>query len=145
MMVSPTEEASNIYRIGTWNVRTLRSREEEVVREMARYNIDVLGLSETKARGNGMTEIDGARYVYAGVTEGRAKCGVGIIVAERLADCVRSWRCVSERCVMIRLRVAGVWMTLVQVYAPTDDRDNETKDGFYAQLQEVVDRVPRGD
>ena len=66
-----------------------------------------------------MTEVDGARYVYAGVTEGRAKCGVGIIVAERLADCVRSWRCASERCVMIRLRVAGVWMTLVQVYAPT--------------------------
>ena len=92
-----------------------------------------------------MTEIDGARYVYAGVTEGRAKCGVGIIVAERLVDCVRSWRCVSERCVMIRLRVAGVWMMLVQVYAPTDDRDNETKDEFYAQLQEVVDRVPRGD
>ena len=102
MMVSPTKEASNIYRIGTWNVRTLRTR-EEAVREMARYNIDVLGLSETKARGNGMTEIDGARYVYAGVTEGRAKCGVGITVAERLVDCVRSWRCV-----MIRLWVAGV-------------------------------------
>ena len=77
-------------------------------------------------------------YVFAGVTEGRAKCSVGIIVAERLADCIRSWRCISERCVMIRLRVAGVWMTLVQVYAPTDDRDSETKDGFYSQLQEVV-------
>ena len=46
---------------------------------------------------------------------------------------------------MIRLRVAGVWMTLVQVYAPTDDRDNETKDGCNALLQEVVDKAPRGD
>ena len=46
---------------------------------------------------------------------------------------------------MIRLRVAGVWMTLVQVYAPTDDRDSETKDSFYSQLQEVVDRAPRVD
>ena len=120
-------------------------KEEEVIREMTRYSIDVLGLSETKARGNGMKETGGAKYVFSGVTEGRAKCGVGIIIAERLANCVRSWRCISERCVMIRLRVAGVWMTLVQVYAPTDDRDNETKDGFYALLQEVVDKAPRGD
>jgi len=145
MIVSPTKEARHVYRLGTWNVRTLRSREEEVIREMKRYNLDVLGLSETKVRGNGMKEIDGAKYVYAGVSEGRAKCGVGIVVAESLADCVRSWRCVSERCVMIRLRVAGVWMTLVQVYAPTDDRDSDTKDGFYAQLQEVVERAPRED
>ena len=116
-----------------------------MIREMARYNIDVLCHGETKARGNGMKEIEGAKYVYAGVTEDRAKCGLGIIVAEHLVDCVRSWRCVNERCIMIRLQIAGVWMTLVQVYAPTDDRDNKTKDGFYAQLQEVVDRTPRGD
>ena len=36
-------------------------------------------------------------------------------------------------------------MTLVQVYAPTDDRDYETKEQLYASLQEVVDRASRGD
>ena len=41
--------------------------------------------------------------------------------------------------------LAGVWLTLVQVYAPTDDRDNVTKEQFYASLQEVVGRAPRGD
>ena len=92
-----------------------------------------------------MKKIGRTKYVFAGVTEERVKCGVGIIVAERLAGCIRSWRYTSERCVMIRLRVAGVWMTLIQVYAPTDDRDSETKAGFYSQLQEVVDRAPRGD
>ena len=61
----------------TWNVRTLKMREEEVIWEMTRYNIDVLGLSETKVIGNGMKEIGGVNYVFAGVTEGRVKCGVG--------------------------------------------------------------------
>ena len=56
-MVSLTKEARNNYRLGTWNVRTLRMREKEVIREMTRCNIDVLGLSETKVRGNGMKEI----------------------------------------------------------------------------------------
>lgn len=134
------KEASNNH---TWNVTTLRMKEEEVIREMTRYSIDILGLSEGKVRGNGMKKTGGAKCIFVGVTEGRAKCGVRIIVAERLVNCIRSWRCI--RCVMIRLRVAGVWMTLVQVYAPTDDRDSETKDAFYAQLQEVVDKAPRGD
>ena len=51
----------------------------------------------------------------------------------------------SERCVTVRLNVAGVWLTLVQVYAPTDDTDSVAKDEFYAEVQEVMNRVPRGD
>ena len=94
-MPKPTKNRVLMSRIGTWNVRSVKNKENEVIREMKRYNIDVLGLSETKARGNGMKAVDGASYVYSGVTEGRAKRGVAIIVAERWADCVRSWRCVN--------------------------------------------------
>ena len=104
-----------LYRIGTWNVRSLRNKECELIREMESYNLDVLGLSETKVRGNGMKVIDGTSYVYAGVSEGRARGRVGIAIAERWADCVKRWRCVSERCVTVRMNIAGVWLTLVQV------------------------------
>ena len=134
-----------IYRLGTWNVRSVKNKETELIREMERYNLDVLGVSKTKARGNGMTAIDGAIYVYAGVAEGRAKSGVGIVIAERWADCVKSWRYVNERCVTLRMKIAGVWLTLVQVHAPTDDRDNDIKDDFFSVLQEVLDKAPRGD
>ena len=132
-------------RIATWNVRSIRNKENEMIREMERYNIDVLGLSETKARGNGMKVVDGASYVYSGVAEGRAKRGVAIIIAERWADCLKSWRCVSERCVTVRLNVAGLWMMLIQVYAPTDDADSQAKDEFYEEVQDTMNRVPRGD
>ena len=71
---------------------------------MERYNLTILGFSETKVKGNGMREINGAKYVYAGVTEGRARSGVGIIVSERWGDRLRSWRCVSERCATISLK-----------------------------------------
>ena len=37
-----------------------------------------------------MREINGTKCVYAGVTEGRAKGGVGLIVSERWADRLRS-------------------------------------------------------
>ena len=54
--------------------------------EMKRYNLDILGLSEMKVSGNGIQEIDGAKYVYTG----RVKCGVGVVVAKSLVNCVRS-------------------------------------------------------
>ena len=86
--------------------------------------------------------IDGTSYVYAGVCEGRARGGVGLAIAERWADCVKSWRCVCKRCVTVRMKIAGVWLTLVHVYTPTDDRDKVTKEQFYTSLQAVVDRAP---
>ena len=144
-MLSLTKNEDKVYRLGTWNVRSTRNKEEELIREMKRYNLDILGLSETKGRGNGMKVIDGASYVYVGVKEGRARGGVGIVVAKRWGDCVRSWRCVNERCIMVRLKIEGEGITIVQVYAPTDDKDNNTKEEFYAWLQEVIARTQRGD
>ena len=43
------------------------------------------------------------------------------------------------------MKIAWVWLTLVQVYAPTDNRDNDIKDDFFSVLQEVLDKAPRGD
>ena len=62
-MPKPTKNRVLMSRIGTWNVRSVKNKENEVIREMKRYNIDVLGLSETKARGNGMKAVDGASCV----------------------------------------------------------------------------------
>ena len=82
LSLTKNEEKDKVYRLGTWNVRSARNKEEELIREMKRYNLDILGLSETKGRGNGMKVIEGASYVYAVVKEGRARGGVGIVVAE---------------------------------------------------------------
>ena len=60
----------------------IKDEESEVIQKMDRDNIDVLGLSEMKARGNCLKVIVSASYVYLGVTEGRVKRGVAINVKE---------------------------------------------------------------
>ena len=50
------------YCTGTWNVRSMNQGELEVVRqEMARVNIDILGLSELKWTGMGDSD---DHYIY---------------------------------------------------------------------------------
>lgn len=49
----------------------------------------------------------------------------------------KSWQCVSEKVVVVRLKlkISREWIAFVQVYAPTDDCCKEVKDSFYGQLQ----------
>ena len=52
------------YCIGTWNVRSMNQGKLEVVkREMARVNIDILGISELKWTGMGEFNSDD-HYIY---------------------------------------------------------------------------------
>ena len=34
--------------LGTWNIKTLRNKEEEIVEEMKMHNLELLGICETK-------------------------------------------------------------------------------------------------
>ena len=52
------------YFIGTWNVRSMNQGKLEVVKqEMARVNVDILGISELKWTGMGEFNSDN-HYIY---------------------------------------------------------------------------------
>ena len=129
---------SNIKRFWCWNVRSMKSR-EELFTEMKKYWLEVLGMSKTRVRGNGMKQIRDVSCVFSGVQEGRAKGGVAILLLERFGGSLKEWKCVDERIVWIRLKIEGVWMTVVQVHALTEDRCQSVK------LQDTVWRVARSD
>ena len=78
---------------------------------------------------------------YLGVQDGRAKAGVAIVLSERFGAFLKAWKCVNERIVWVRLKVEGVWVTVVQVYAPTEDSSVLVKDEFFQKLQETVGSV----
>ena len=68
------------YCIGTWNVRSMNQGKLEVVKqEMARVNIDILGISELKWTGIGEFNSDD-HYIYYCVQESLRRNGVALIV-----------------------------------------------------------------
>ena len=59
---------------------------------------------------------------------------------------VMGCRPVSGRLIAIRLRAVPFKITVVQMYAPTSDNDeNEVEKQFYDQLQNVIDQAPKKD
>ena len=72
------------YCIGTWNVRSMNQGELEVVKqEMARVNVDILGISELKWTGMGEFNSDG-HCIYCCGYESVRRNGVPIIVNKRV-------------------------------------------------------------
>ena len=80
-------------RFGAWNIRTMSGREVELVEEMKKYRLEMLGVSEAKVRGKGEKAIGDVRCVFLGIQDGRARTGVAILLSERLGRCLREWEC----------------------------------------------------
>ena len=72
------------YCIGTWNVRSMNQGKLEVVKqEMARVNVDILGISELKWTGMGEFNSDN-HYIYYCGQESLRRNGVAIMVNKRV-------------------------------------------------------------
>ena len=70
--------------MGTWNVRSMNQGKLEVVeQEMARVNVDILGISELKWTGTGEFNSDDHCIYYCG-QESLRRNGAAIMVNKRV-------------------------------------------------------------
>ena len=75
------------YFIGTWNVMSMNQSKLEVVKqEMARVNIDILGISELKWTGMGEFNSED-HYIYYCGQESFRRNGIALIVNKKSLKC----------------------------------------------------------
>ena len=85
------------YCIGSWNVRSMNQGKLEVVKqEMARVNVDILGISELKWTGMGEFNLDG-HYIYYCGHESLRRNGVAIMVNQRVRNVVLGCNLKNDR------------------------------------------------
>ena len=117
----------------------------QVAREMDRYQLDVLGISETRWTGAGrVTLANGSTLLYAGEEEGHQK-GVALMISQEAQRSLMEWMPVSSRVISARFYSRFKKITIIQAYAPTNDATPEEKDDFYHQLQTTTDRCNKND
>ena len=109
------------YCIGTWNVRSVNQGKLEVVKqEMARVNIDILGISELKRTRMGEFNSDD-HYIYYCGQESLQRNGVAIIVNERVRNAVLGCNLKKDRMISVRFQGKPFNITVMQAYALTSN------------------------
>ena len=83
------------YCIGTWNVTSVNQGSLEVVKQMTRVNIDILGISELKWTGMGEFNSDD-HYIYYCGQESLRRNGVAITVNKRVQNAVLGTTAISK-------------------------------------------------
>ena len=89
------------YCLGTWTVRSMNQGKLDVVtHEMARLNIDILGISELKWTGMGEFN-SGDHYIYYFGQESLRRNGVALIVNQRVGKAVLGYNLKNDRMISV--------------------------------------------
>ena len=103
------------YCIGTWNVRSMNQGKLEMVKqEMARVNVDILGISELKWTGMGEFKSDD-HYIYYCGQESLRRNGVAIMVNKRVRNAVLGCNLKNDRMISVHFQGKPFNITLIQV------------------------------
>ena len=126
------------YCIGTWNVRSTNQCKLEVVKqEMARVNIDILGISKLRWTEMGEFNSDDHYIHYCG-QKSPPKNGIAIIVNNRVQNVVLGCNLKNSRMISVRFQDKPFSITVIQVYAPTSNAEEAEVEWYYEDLQDLV-------
>ena len=142
-------------KFACWNVRTLgkptkqNMRLRELLRTLQDKKIEFAALFEVRWRGQGELVLHGSTFLYSGPLEHQHRTkGVAVVLADTATS---AWKAagstfdpVSERILRVRLKLHTGYLSLIAVYAPTND-DQAESDQFYQDLQTIILKVPKRD
>ena len=114
----------------------------ELVKQMARVNVNILGIS--KLRWTGMGEFNSDyHYIYYYGQESLRRNGVSLIVNKRVRNAVLGCSLKNDRMISVRFQGKLFNMTVIQVYALTSNAEEAQVEQFYEDLQDLLEITPK--
>ena len=110
---------------------------EVVKQQMARVNIDILGLSKLRWTGMGEFNSDD-HYIYYCGQESLRRNGVAIMVNKRVRNAALGCNLKNNRMISVRFQGKLFNITVIQVYAPTSNAEEAEVEWFYEDLQDLL-------
>ena len=109
--------------------------------EMARVNVDILGISKLKWTGMGEFNSDD-HYIYYCGQESLRRNGVAIMVNKRVWNAVLGCSLKNDRMISVCFQGKPFNIMAIQAYAPTSNAEEAEFELFYEDLQDLLEQTP---
>ena len=113
-----------------------------VKQEMARVNIDILGISELKQMGMGEFSSDDYNIYYCG-QESLRRNGVALTISQRVQNTVLGGNLKINRMILVHFQGNLFNITVIQVYVPTTNAKEAEVEWFYEDLKDLLELIPQ--
>ena len=127
-------------KICTYNARTLSTDKIlELEDELTRIKFDVIGLCETRMKGEGCITLSnsGHNLYYKGGNT--CHNGVGFVVHKDVAGNVTSFKGISDRVAQLTIKINGRYhLNIIQTYLPTSSHTDEEVDTVYEKIDTLI-------
>ena len=104
-------------------------------------DLDICAITETKLLGTDRMKFDdGIEFLYTGNVNLKQQ-GVGLVLKRNAIKSLVEWEPVSERILTARFQSRHGNISVLVCYAPTNEASDDSKDRFYEDLQNVINRI----
>ena len=114
----------------------------EVVKQMAKVNVDILGISELKWTGMGEINSDN-HYIYYCGQESLRRNGGAIIINKRVRNAVLGCSLINDRMISVPFQGNPLNIMVIQVYTPTSNAEEAEVELFYEDLQDHLELISK--
>ena len=115
---------------------------EVVKQEMAKVNINILGISELKWTGMGEFNSDD-HCIYYCWQESLRRNGVAIMVNKRVRNAVLGCNLKNDRMISVHFQGKPFNVTVIQTYAPNSNAEEAEVERFFEDLQDLLELTPK--
>ena len=115
-----------------------------VKQEIARVNIDILGICELKWTAMGEFNSDDHYTYYCG-QQSLKRNGVALIVNKTVRNTVLGCNLKNDRMISVHFQSKPFNITVIQVYFPIGNAEEGEIQWFYDNLQELLELTPKKD
>ena len=116
----------------------------QLIKQMARVNVNILGISELKWTGMGEFNADN-HYIYYCGQESLRRNQIAIIVNKRVRNAVLGCCLKNDRIISVHFQGKPFTITVIQVYALTSNAKEAEVELFSEDLQDLLELTSKKD
>jgi exonuclease III len=118
---------------------------QEVAEQILQTEVHIEALQEIRWKGQGQIKKDKFN-LYCSCKEGQTgQLGTGFRARKEIVKNIMGFEPINERICKMRLKGKYHNITIVNTHEPTEEKDEDTKERFYAELQQIQEKVPKHD